>query len=203
MVERRGDGWGPAIHLDAPVNSDAGEYYPTVAANGNLYFSSSRPGARGGETCTGVVSRPALRSPGEPGRLGQTPRRSTAIHSSRRTRVISSSPVTADPMAIANGDLYVATNRGRAWGAARRLGHGINSEAQVVHADRLARRKWLYFTSYRAAIDEPCAARSPRPSSGRWRTGRSTGAATSIGCRSRPCGAARPHHHSPRGRGCR
>src|SRR5438034_124979 len=40
--------WGEPRNLGRPVNSDANEYYPTVAANGTLYFGSRRKGGKGG-----------------------------------------------------------------------------------------------------------------------------------------------------------
>jgi Tol biopolymer transport system component len=46
-VTRTGSNWGKPIHLDAPVNSTASEFYPTIADNGNLYFGSGRPGGKG------------------------------------------------------------------------------------------------------------------------------------------------------------
>ena len=45
VMEREGDGWGEPSNLGAPVNSDAPEYYPSVTADGTLYFT--REGADG------------------------------------------------------------------------------------------------------------------------------------------------------------
>lgn len=36
------------VHLDSPINSSEDEYYPTVSDNGAMYFSSRRPGGKGG-----------------------------------------------------------------------------------------------------------------------------------------------------------
>jgi Tol biopolymer transport system component len=47
-VSRTTGGWGQPVHLDTPVNSNASEYYPTLADNGTLYFGSSRAGGKGG-----------------------------------------------------------------------------------------------------------------------------------------------------------
>src|SRR5262249_59162218 len=47
-VDRDGAGWGAPHVLPAPVNSPAQEYGVSVAASGNLYFASSRPGGKGG-----------------------------------------------------------------------------------------------------------------------------------------------------------
>jgi len=47
-IDRTATGWSEPIHLDAPVNSDKDEYYPTMADNGTLYFGSERLGGLGG-----------------------------------------------------------------------------------------------------------------------------------------------------------
>src|SRR4051812_14763413 len=49
MVERTGAGWSNPVHLEAPVNSEYDEHFASIAANGNIYFSSNRPGADGGD----------------------------------------------------------------------------------------------------------------------------------------------------------
>jgi hypothetical protein len=47
-VTRQRDGqWATAQIVPAPVSTDAAEAYPTVVADGSLYFSSDRPGGLG------------------------------------------------------------------------------------------------------------------------------------------------------------
>lgn len=36
------NGWSEPVHLDAPINSEEDEYYPTLADNANIYFGSVR-----------------------------------------------------------------------------------------------------------------------------------------------------------------
>jgi Tol biopolymer transport system component len=47
VVERTNSGWGEPRNLGEPVNSVGNEWYPTVAADGTLYFGSDRPGGKG------------------------------------------------------------------------------------------------------------------------------------------------------------
>lgn len=48
VMDRTSDGgWSEPHNLGAPVNSDGQEWYPTVAADGTLYFGSDRPGGKG------------------------------------------------------------------------------------------------------------------------------------------------------------
>ena len=36
--------WGNAVNIGMPVNTDANEYYPSVAISGNIYFTRAMPG---------------------------------------------------------------------------------------------------------------------------------------------------------------
>lgn len=47
VSRREGDRWGEAVILPAPVNSSSAEYYPSVVADGSVYFSSNRDGGVG------------------------------------------------------------------------------------------------------------------------------------------------------------
>ncbi len=47
VASREDGGWGEPRSLGRPVNSDADDYYPTLARDGTLYFSSNRPGGLG------------------------------------------------------------------------------------------------------------------------------------------------------------
>ena len=47
MMERKNNAWTEPHNIGAPVNSDGNEWYPTLAADGTLYFGSDRPGGLG------------------------------------------------------------------------------------------------------------------------------------------------------------
>ncbi|MNN05594.1 WD40-like Beta Propeller Repeat protein [compost metagenome] len=47
VSEREGEKWSVPRPLEGPVNSTSQEWLPSVAANGNLYFESDRPGGAG------------------------------------------------------------------------------------------------------------------------------------------------------------
>jgi Tol biopolymer transport system component len=44
MVEQLAGGWSEPIHLGPAINSEKDEYYPSVTADGHLYFTSEREG---------------------------------------------------------------------------------------------------------------------------------------------------------------
>lgn len=46
--ERTAQGWSEPVNVGAPVNSEADEFYPSLAKDGTIYFQSRRPGGPGG-----------------------------------------------------------------------------------------------------------------------------------------------------------
>ncbi|MEW6736356.1 MAG: hypothetical protein AB1489_34005, partial [Acidobacteriota bacterium] len=48
VMEKTLTGWGEPKNLAPPINSEAGEYFPTLSRNGTLYFGSGRSGGKGG-----------------------------------------------------------------------------------------------------------------------------------------------------------
>ena len=48
-VERSDNGWNVPVHLDSIINTRAEEFYPSLAANGNLYFTATYPESKGRE----------------------------------------------------------------------------------------------------------------------------------------------------------
>jgi WD40-like Beta Propeller Repeat len=46
MVERTDEGWGLPENLGAPVNTDGGEYFPSLTKDGTLYFTRNEKGSR-------------------------------------------------------------------------------------------------------------------------------------------------------------
>lgn len=47
FVERNGDGWGEPRNAGPEINSEKGEWYPSITKNGTLYFSSAKSGYGG------------------------------------------------------------------------------------------------------------------------------------------------------------
>jgi Tol biopolymer transport system component len=46
-VDKTAKGWGEPIHIDAPVNTSADEYYPAITKSGNIYYTASYPNGIG------------------------------------------------------------------------------------------------------------------------------------------------------------
>lgn len=49
VVNKTGNGWSEAKNLGAPVNSQVNEFYPSVTASGNIYFTAEYPNTTGKE----------------------------------------------------------------------------------------------------------------------------------------------------------
>ncbi|HKA08620.1 MAG TPA: hypothetical protein VKD71_15280 [Gemmataceae bacterium] len=47
MDRTKEGGWGQPRNIGGPVNTTADEWFPTLAANGTMYFGSGRPGGHG------------------------------------------------------------------------------------------------------------------------------------------------------------
>ena len=47
VMEKTGAGWSEPKNLNAPVNSEGNEWYPTLTREGTLYFGSDRAGGKG------------------------------------------------------------------------------------------------------------------------------------------------------------
>lgn len=47
IVEKTSNGWSEPKNPGAPINSPGNEWYPTIAANGTIYFGSDREGGKG------------------------------------------------------------------------------------------------------------------------------------------------------------
>lgn len=39
VAERKGEGWGEPVNLGPPINTDSGEFFPSVTNEGTIYFS--------------------------------------------------------------------------------------------------------------------------------------------------------------------
>jgi hypothetical protein len=42
-VRREGDGWGTPYNLGSPINSEGGEYFPSLTSVGTIYFTRNEP----------------------------------------------------------------------------------------------------------------------------------------------------------------
>jgi hypothetical protein len=155
VVDRQGNGWSEPHNLGAPVNTERPEYYPSVARNGTLYFSSNREGGQG--------SFDVYRSRFVHGQY-QTPENLGPAVNSATAEIDNYIAADESYLVFAGynrqgapglGDLYVSFFENGAWTPARLLGHGINSPAREYCPIGSQDGHYLYWTSKRGFVDSP------------------------------------------------
>ena len=156
-VTRTSDGasWSAPENLGAPVNSPRPEYYPSIAADGTLYFSANREGRPGAFDL--FRSRLVDGKYTEPESLGPnvnapTPEIDNYIAPDQSFIVFNAS---GRPDDLGRGDLYVSFNENGQWTPAKHLPAPINSSAREYCPIGSPDGKYLYFTSQRGFADGP------------------------------------------------
>jgi hypothetical protein len=154
VVSRSGDGWGEPKSLGKAVNSDADDYYPTLASDGALYFSSNRPGSLGANDIYRSRRDPEGRWT-TPENLGApvnttgreydpfiAPDQSWLIFASER------------PGGYGAADLYVSFRRpDGSWGEPKNLGPSVNTAGSEYTPTLSPDGRYLVFTGGRFGDD--------------------------------------------------
>lgn len=157
MVERNAGGWGEPVHLGDAVNRpDADELYPSVSANGTLYFASGPFFPQAGKhfDIYSAKRRGVDFAPREALGAGVNTQPSPTdawlqdawefnpeISVDGKTLVFTS----LRPGGYGLGDLYVSHLKRGEWSAARNLGPSVNSAADEYHPTLSRNRNSLYF----------------------------------------------------------
>lgn len=152
FVQRDSSGWSLPKAMDPVINTEAEEYYPSVTASGNFYFTASYPDARGKEDIyvsrftDGKYSKPepldsAINSVGWEFNAYVSPDEKILIFSSF-----------GRPDGLGGGDLYLSTKDETGnWTPARNLEAPINS-SKLDYCPLIDwPRNTFYFTSNRTA----------------------------------------------------
>lgn len=159
VVSRQGAGWSAPKPLPAPVNGPAQEYGVSVAADGTLYFASTRPGGKGEYD----IYRSHPEGPGgdawsEPELLGDGVNTvgseiQPAISPDGKTLVFTAFERDDELVGVhrgyRKGDLYVSHLVGGTWSKARNAGPEVNSGAGESAPMFSADGRSLYFVSER------------------------------------------------------
>jgi Tol biopolymer transport system component len=150
FVDRAENSWGEPVNAGSVINSDGNEFYPSVARNGNLYFT--------GERADGVGKEDIFVSRYENGNYTEPVALDTAVNTARyefnafvspdEDFLIFSSFGRSDD--LGRGDLYIsfADSAGN-WLPAQNLGSKINSRYLDYCPFVTADRKYFFFASDR------------------------------------------------------
>lgn len=147
-MNRTKSGWSAPKRLEGPVNSDKSEYYPTIAANGTLYFGSRRDGGKGNSDI--YRSRLIDGHYQEPENLGE------AINTEGSEYEPFIAPdekflifMAARPDHLDNADIYISYNNNGKWSPAEKFPAPINSTATEFSPRITQDGKTFFFASAR------------------------------------------------------
>jgi WD40 repeat protein len=145
MVERTRRGWGEPVNVGAP-NGPGDELYPTVTADGTLYFASDRPGGLGGfDIYRSRRGRDGAYLPAE--NVGAPVNGAgwefnPAVVPTGNLMVFAS---LERPGGYGSGDLWASVLVGGRWTAPRNLGPVVNTAQDEYHPVFSPRFDRLYF----------------------------------------------------------
>jgi hypothetical protein len=149
---QKASGWDPPRCLEGPVNEAGGQVFASMAANGNLYFTSSRKTGSYDIFCSRMVD--GAYQPAEELSVLNGPGISSFeafIAPDESCMVIGSF---GREEGYGNSDLYISYHRDGAWTKPKNLGPGINTAAREYSPRISPDGKWLYFTSERGLATE-------------------------------------------------
>ena len=144
------ESWSEPKNLGAPVNTPGDEFYPSVASNGNLYFTLIKPELESADDI--FVSRWKDGAYTEPEILGEGVNTKGAEYNAF---------IAADesylifggwrrPDGLGSGDMYISRKVNDEWTTAENLGEKINSK--YMEFCPFVLNGTLYFTSRRSSI---------------------------------------------------
>jgi Tol biopolymer transport system component len=155
MMEKTAGGWGEPKNVGAPINSPGSEWYPTIAANGTMYFGSDREGGKG--------RTDIYRSRFVNGKYTEAENLGDAINTQFNEFEPLIAPDESFLIFMAGGrpdgrggfDLYVSYNRNGAWTKPANLGDKVNSSGNEYSPTISRDGKYFFWTSTRGFADKP------------------------------------------------
>jgi len=152
-LEKKGGKWTKPINLGIVVNTDKDEYYPSVANNGNLYFTRDNGDARDdlfvSKYANGKYEQPSAL----PQEINSTGYDFNAFIDPSEQFIIFSSYRRKDD--LGGGDLYISKNKEGIWQPAIHLDTPFNSAALDYSPFISSDKKYFFFTSKRPTFSFP------------------------------------------------
>lgn len=153
MVEKAGGGWGEPKNIGAPVNTAQDEFYPTVATDGTLYFSATRPDTKGRSDIYRARWRDGrYEAPENLGDGVNSPaiEVDSAVAPDQRFIIFAG---IGRPDDLGGGDLYISHQVNGVWTPAKHIGAGVNSSSREYCPSVSPDGKYFFFTSFRGFGD--------------------------------------------------
>lgn len=159
VMEKTRVGWSEPKNLGAPVNSSGSEWYPTIAANGTIYFGSDREGGKGRTD----IYRSRLVN----GKYTDAENLGDAINTQFNEFEPLIAPDESFLIFMAGGrvdgrggfDFYITYNRDGQWTKATNLGDKINSTGNEYSPTISPDGRYFFWTSTRGFADKPVGKR--------------------------------------------
>jgi Tol biopolymer transport system component len=154
MVEKTTNGWSEPKNIGAPVNSPGNEWYPTIAANGTIYFGSDREGGKGRTD----IYRCRLVD----GKYAAAENLGDSINTPLNEFEALIAPDESFLFLMAGGrsdakggfDLYISHNQSDAWTKPTNLGDQINSSGNEYSPTISPDGKYFFWTSTRSFTEK-------------------------------------------------
>ena len=141
--------WNNPQNMGSPINTKHGEFYPSIATNGNFYFTRDNPELKRkddiyvSEFKDGAYTEPKLL----PDAINSEGYEYNAFIAPDESYLIFGCYNRKD--SFGSGDLYISFNKNKNWSPAKNLGNMINSK-QMDYCPFIDKKtNTLYFTSKR------------------------------------------------------
>jgi Tol biopolymer transport system component len=153
VVDRAGEGWSEPRRLPEPINSGGAEWFPTLAANGTIYFGSDRPG--------GLGRTDLYRARVVDGRYGEAENLGAPINTAANEFEPLVAPDERYIIFMGGGrqggagafDLWVTYARDGSWTPPAALGGGVNSPANEYSPAFSPDGRLFFWASARESFD--------------------------------------------------
>ena len=156
MVKKENGQWAEPIHLDTVINSGKDEYYPSIARNGNLYFTREIEKGKGKEDIVVSEWKDGKYQPpySLPGTINSDKYEFNAFVDPDEQFLLFSSYGRKDD--LGGGDMYLSCRNGNGeWMQAIHLDSTINSAALDFSPFISPDKKYLFFTSGKTKENTP------------------------------------------------
>jgi hypothetical protein len=151
--ENKNSPWSAPINMDKPVNSKNDEFYPSVSANNNLYFTSDAPVGIGKDDIylceyrNGAYQEPKLLGPEI-----NSPGYEFNAFISKNEDILIYTKYNSEG-GLGSGDLYISKkDKANRWSKAENIGNTINTKFMEYCPYYDEANETLYFTSKRNSI---------------------------------------------------
>jgi Tol biopolymer transport system component len=158
VMEKIGAGWGEPKNVGAPINSSGSEWYPTIAANGTMYFGSDREGGKGRTDIyrSRFVDGKYLEAENLGDPINTPLNEFEALIAPDESFLIL---MGGRPEGLGGFDLYISYNRSGRWTKPVSLGDKINSSGNEYSPMISPNGKYFFWTSTRGFADQPLTKR--------------------------------------------